>query len=208
MHAPKASPEHMNRLAGREQQTRGWAAPLPPVFERTPVVDGIRQRMEWETRDTINNRLWADTISAGPKLVTDKMLAAHPSHGAETMTPAASRTDNRPYAVAGPAYFPSPADPSARPTLPPNSLFVNPWSAGFNVENGDVAKELRGVVKEDNRFLVDNVSNRIVGRTFEHQWIPPADTRTIAERKIDVSELLRPSQDDYRRNYLGSLKTT
>ena len=207
MHAPKSSPEHMNRLAGREQQTRGWAAPLPPVFERTPVVDGIRQRMEWETRDTINNRLWADTISAGPKLVTDKMLAAHPSHGADVMTPSASRTDNRPYAVAGPAYFPSPADPSARPTLPPNSLYANPWSTGFNVENGDVAKELRGVVKEDNRFLVDNVSNRIVGRTFEHQWIPPADTRTIAERKIDVSELLRPSQDDYRQNYLG-LKTT
>jgi hypothetical protein len=208
MHAPKASPEHMNRLAGREQQTRGWAAPLPPVFERTPVVDGIRQRMEWETRDTINNRLWADTISAGPKLVTDKMLAAHPSHGAETMTPAASRTDNRPYVVSGPAYFPSPADPTERPVLPPNSLFVNPWSTGFNVENGDVAKELRGVVKEDNRFLVDNVSNRIVGRTFEHQWIPPADTRTIAERKIDVSELLRPSQDDYRQNYLSSLKTS
>jgi hypothetical protein len=198
----------MNRLAGREQQTRGWAAPLPPVFERSPVVDGIRQRMEWETRDTINNRLWADTISAGPKLVTDKMLAAHPSHGADIMTPAASRTDNRPYAVVGPAYFPSPADPTVRPSLPPNSLFVNPWSTGFNVENGDVAKELRGVVKEDNRFLVDNVSNRIVGRTFEHQWIPPADTRTIAERKIDISELLRPSQDDYRQTFLGSLKTS
>jgi hypothetical protein len=76
------------------------------------------------------------------------------------------------------------------------------------VENGDVAKELRGVVKEDNRFLVDNVSDRIIGRTFEHQWIPPADTRTIAERKIDASELLRPAQDDYRQTFLGSLKTS
>lgn len=208
MHAPKSSPEHMNRLAGREAQTRAWSAPLPPVFERTPVTDGIRQRMEWETRDTINNRLWADTISAGPKLVTDKMLAAHPSHGSEVMTPSASRTDNRPYVVSGPSYFPSPSDPSARPTLPPQSLFANPWSTGFNVENGDVAKELRGVVKEDNRFLVDNVSDRIIGRTFEHQWIPPADTRTIAERKIDASELLRPAQDDYRQTFLDSLKTS
>jgi hypothetical protein len=48
----------------------------------------------------------------------------------------------------------------------------------------------------------------LAGRTFEHQWIPPADTRTIAERKIDALELLRPGQDDYRQTYLGSLKTS
>ena len=208
MHAPKSSPEHMNRLAGREAQTRAWSAPVPPVFERSPITDGVRQRMEWETRDTINNRLWADTLSAGPKMVTEQMLASHPSHGAEMMTPSASRKDNRPYAVAGPAYFPSPTDPEARPTLPPHSLFANTWSAGFNVESGDVGKELRRVVKEDNRYLDDNVSNRIVGRTFEHQWIPPADTRVIAGRKIEASELLRPGQDDYRQSYLGSLKTS
>jgi len=208
MHAPKASPEHMNRLAGREEQTRAWASPLPPIFERSPITEGIRQRLEWETRDTINNRLWADTISAGPKMVTEQMLAAHPSRGAEIMTPSASRSDNRPYAVSGPAYFPSPADPTARPTLPPASLYANPWSKGFNVDAGDIAKELRGIVKEDNRFLADNVSDRLAGRTFEHQWIPVADTRTIAERKIDASELLRPAQDDYRQTYLGSLKTS
>jgi hypothetical protein len=198
----------MNRLAGREEQTRAWASPLPPVFERSPITEGIRQRLEWETRDTINNRLWADTISAGPKLVTDKMLAAHPSRGAEMTTPSASRTDDRPYRVSGPSYFPSPTDPTARPTLPPASLFANPWSAGFNVESGDVAKELRGVVKEDNRSLAENTFDRLAGRTFEHQWIPPSDTRTIAERKIDASELLRPSQDDYRQTFLGSLKTS
>ena len=76
------------------------------------------------------------------------------------------------------------------------------------MEAGDVAKELRGAVKEDNRFLADNVADRLAGRTFEHQWIPPADTRTIAERKIEASELLRPGQDDYRHTYLGSLKTS
>lgn len=204
MHAPKSSPEHMNRLCSREEQTRAWAAPLPAVFDRTGLP---RQRLEWETRDTINNRLWADTLSAGPKLVTDKMLAEHPSNGAEMMVPSASRKDDRPYtSVTGsPSYFPSPASQNERPTLPPSSLFKNPWSAGFDIEAGDVAKELRGVVKEDNRFLADNVSDRIVGRTFEHQWIPTADTRAIAERKIDASELLRPGQDDYRRNYLPTV---
>ena len=208
MHAPKSSPEHMNRLSSREEQTRAWAAPVPPVFERSPLVDGVRQRMEWETRDTINNRLWADTLSAGSKLITDKMLAAHPSRGAETMTPSSSRKDDRPYRVSGPSYFPSPTKPDERPTLPPQSLYQNPWSAGFDIERGDVGKELRGVVKEDNRFLEDNVSDRIVGRTFEHQWIPPADTRMIAERKIDTAAFLRPTQDDYRQTFLGSLKTS
>jgi len=208
MHAPKASPEHMNRLCSREEQTRGWAAPLPPVFERSPITEGVRQRMEWETRDTINNRLWADTMSTGSKLVTEQMLATHPSRGADVMAPSAARNDDRPYQVNGPAYFPSPADPSARPTLPPKSLFQNKWANGCDVERGDIGKELRGVVKEDNRFLVDNTWERLAGRTFEHQWIPPADTRTIAERKIEASELLRPSQDDYRQNYLGSLKTS
>lgn len=159
-------------------------------------MDGVRQRVEWGTRDTINNRLWADTITAGPAL-------ARGSVAADTMLPSASRSDNRPYAVNGPAYFAStPASSSEeRPTLPPQSLYQNPWSSGFNVGAGDVGKELRGVVKEDREV---DVSNRLVGRTFEHQWVPEEATRAIAERKIDASELLRPAQDDYRTSYLST----
>lgn len=193
MHSPKCSPEHVERLAGREAQTRGWAAPLPNIFDR---IDGARQRLEWGTRDTINNRLWADTITAGPALARGSVAAA------DTMLPSASRSDNRPYAVSGPAYFASaPASSGERPTLPPQSLYQNPWSSGFNVGAGDVGKELRGVVKEDRDI---DVSNRLVGRTFEHQWVPEEATRAIAERKIDASELLRPAQDDYRTSYLST----
>ena len=192
MHSPKCSPEHLERLAGREAQTRQWAAPLPNIFDR---IDGARQRVEWGTRDTINNRLWAETITAGPAL-------ARGSVAADTMLPSASRSDNRPYAVSGPAYFASvPASSGERPTLPPQSLYQNPWSSGFNVDAGDVGKELRGVVKEDRDI---DVSKRLVGRTFEHQWVPEEATRAIAERKIDASELLRPAQDDYRTSYLSN----
>lgn len=207
MHAPRSNREHDDRLQSREAQTRAWAAPIitPRDFS---IHDGSRMRLEWETRDTINNRLWADTMDAGAKAVTSAMLATHVSQGAETMQPASARKDDRPYHGTV-QYFPdslAPKDghPQERPVLPPRSLFQNPWTNGYNIESGDVAHELRGTVKESNRFMTEDVSARMSGRTFEHQWIPAAATRVIAERKIEASELLRPAQDDYRRSYLKS----
>ena len=227
MHAPRSNGEHQKRLQGREAQTRAWAPALPDVtlLQRTPyeggetamLSDGLeanwlpRQRIEWETRDTLSNRMWSNLMETGPKQVTAPMLAAHPSNGAETMQPAAARTDQRPYTDRqNVSYFPDSSQrivdgaPIQRPPLPPKNLFQNPWSAGYDIESGDVAHELRGVVKENNRHLTQDSSARIAGRTFEHQWIPEAATRQIAERKIDASELLRPSQDDYRRTYLST----
>lgn len=210
MHAGRSNSEHQNRLQGREEQNRAWASPVPvpPTFS---IHDGTRQRLEWETRDTINNRLWADTMDAGAKAVTTAMLASHVSNGAETMMPAHSRKDNRPYHLGHEhQYYPDSAaprdgQPQDRPILPPRSLFANPWTNGYNIEQGDIAHELQGVVRESNRFLTEDVSARMAGRTFEHQWIPPAASRVIAERKIEASELLRPAQDDYRRNYVAGM---
>ena len=205
MHAPRSSPDHDARLQGREAQSRGWSAPVPSI--QTFGAPVVRQRLEWETRDTINNRLWADTMEAGPKAVTTAMLAEHVSQGAMTMNPSSSRHDDRPYHHQTP-YFPDATGPLERPRLPAKSLFQNPWSAGYDIENGDITRELRGAVKEDNRFLSNDVSARMAGRTFEHQWIPPTVTRAIAERKIDAAEMLRPSHDDYRKTYLPSLTGT
>ena len=197
--------EAETRLQGREAQTRGWAQPMPqmPTFS---LDNGVRQRLEWETRDTINNRLWADTMEAGAKAVTTAMLAAHPSKGAETMNPTASRSDNRPYLHEGVPYFPDapvPAEGMAqdRPRLPPKTLFQNPWLNNYDIESGDIARELRGVVKESNKFLTQDAGARMAARTFEHQWIPAAATLAIVERKIEASELLRPAHDDYTRDY-------
>lgn len=200
MHAPRSSPEHEERLQGREAQTRSWAAPLPvaPAFN---IHNGARQRLEWDTRDTINNRLWTDNMESGAKMVTSAMLATHDTNGAGALQPTSSRKDDRPYHGTV-QYFPDATSPTERPVLPARSLFHNPWANGYNIESGDVMRELRGTVKESNRFLTDDVSARMTGRTFEHQWIPVDATRAIAERKIEASALLRPAQDDYRRNYL------
>jgi len=204
MHTTRTNSEHDRRLQGREEQTRAWTAPLPDLQAFSRISP--RVRAEWETRDTINNRLWADTISAGAKAVTTAMLEAHPSHGAQMLQPSVARNDKRPYHDNGVQYFPDSTNQLERPSLPPKSLFQNPWSAGYDIENGDIARELRGVVKENNRFLTEDVSARMAGRTFEHQWIPAEKTREIATRKIDASELLRPAHDDYRQTYLGSLQ--
>jgi len=199
MHATRTNREHDQRIQGREAQTRAWTAPIPmpPTFN---IHDGTRQRLEWDTRETINNRLWSDTMTAGPKMVMSSMLAAHPSRGAETMNTVSSRKDDRPY-HGEIQYYPD-AKGLERPRLPPKSLFDNPWIAGYDIEAGDIARELRSSVKEDNRHLTEDVSARMAGRTFEHQWIPETVTHAIANRKIEASELLRPSQDDYRRSYL------
>ena len=208
MFTPRSNRAHDERLQGREAQSRSWAAPMPtpPTFS---IHDGTRTRLEWETRDTINNRLWADTMSAGPKAVTSAMLAEHVTQGAETMQPATARQDQRPYHGNVQYYPDSPAPKEGqaqeRPILPARSLFLNPWTSGYDIESGDIARELRGAVRESNRFYTEDVSARMAGRTFEHQWVPETATRNIAERKIEASELLRPSQDDYRRNYLDAL---
>lgn len=167
-----------------------------------------RQRLEWETRNTINNRMWADTMDAGPKAVTATMLAGHPTAGAFDMMPASSRKDNRPYHNHT-EYFPDSTarvvdgQPIERAPLPPKSVFLNHWISGYDFEGGDIARELRGTVKENNRFLTQDVSARMAGRTFENQWIPDTVTRQIAERKIQASELLRPAQDDFRQSYVN-----
>jgi hypothetical protein len=205
MHTTRSNQTHEGRLQDREAQSRGWASPVPTP-QNFNIHDGTRTRVEWETRDTINNRLWADTISAGPKAVTAAMLAAHVSHGSETMLPANSRKDNRPYHD-NVQYYPdaaAPRDglPQDRPVLPARNLDLNPWTNHYDIESGDIARELRGAVKESNRFFTQDVSARMAGRTFEHQWIPAAASRAIAEQKLEASELLRPAQDDYRRNFL------
>jgi hypothetical protein len=191
--------QQQGRLQEREQQTRSWLAPLPD-FSAPRYTEATKMRVEWDTRDTINNRAWNSVQVAGPKAVTAQMLAEHPTAGAEPYMPAISRQDERPYAphdgaVAG-GYFPDSRDGS-RPRVPPTSLFQNAWLDGFDVEGGGAARELRSAVKEQAPREAD-ISARIAGRTFQNQWIPPAVTQRIVNAQIDAADALRPRFDDWR----------
>jgi hypothetical protein len=169
------------------------------------VVQPPRQRLEWDTRDTMNHRLWSDLMVAGPKAVDAASLAAHPSHGAETMKPLSARQDARVWGAdaEGRSYFPSAAGSwqPERPALPAPSVFQNPALRGYDVENGDVARELRSAVKEDVRFLGEDLSARLAGRAFTNQWLPAAATQRIVRSQMEAVDRLRPEQDDIGRDY-------
>jgi hypothetical protein len=180
------------RLQARELQDRQWHAPLPDVTALPRLSDSNSMRLEWDTRDTMSNRHWTQVMDAGPTQVTAAALAAHPTGGAEPFMPGSARQDQR-------TWYPGPDVPPETNRRPPQSLFQNAWTDGFDVEGGGAARELRSVVREDNRHRFEDVSARLAGRTFEHQWIPATVTKQIANQQIDAAVRLRPVSDNYWR---------
>lgn len=186
-----------SRLGDRGAQDRGWAAPLPDTGHTVRAIEqgAPRQRVEWDTRSSINNRFYESVQISGPTAVTAAMLATHPTHGVQDQLPSASRVDKRMWSGgADTPYFPDVTGPGQRPMMPSSSVWANPHFDGWNPESTDTARELRFVVKEDNRFRGDDTSLRVAQRSFEHQWMPPVSVEQLA-----VAERLRPTQDDYRR---------
>jgi hypothetical protein len=201
------------RLSAREAQTRAWSAPVPDVtaVPRMGTGGGMepRVRLEWDTRDTANNRMWANTLDMGAKDVTSASLAAHPTAGASPFMPSASRDDHRPYGDAPrwegvvSAAVAAPPDPRVsgwkpRPVGAPGSLFQNAWLDGFDVEGGEAARELRGVIREDMTGRSEDVAARITERTFENQWMSGATRTAVIRAQMDAASALRPQQDDWR----------
>jgi hypothetical protein len=210
------------RLLNREAQTRSWAAPLPDFTSLPRFGSDVRVRYEWETRDSINNRMWDNMIDMGAKEVGPTMLASHPTAGAQVSMPSVGRQDLRHYS-AGPEWEEDklqmsapkvaerlqPMDPrmpgiQERPMPPPRSLYQNAWTDGFNIEGGGVAREMRGVVRETHRGWAEDSAGRISERTFQNQWTGRNDVNRIVLAQIDAAERLRPSTDDYTRSYRGT----
>ena len=211
------------RLLEREEQTRSWAAPMPDFTSMPRFGTDVRVRYEWETRDTINNRMWDNMIDMGSKEVTPTMLASHPTAGAAAVMPSVSRQDLRHYS-AGPEWEAErtqrreptgaeqssgrlqPMDPrmpgvQERPMPPSHSLFQNAWMDDVNTEGGGSARELRGVVRETHRGWAEDSAGRISARTFQNQWTSRGDVNNIVLAQIDAAERLRPSTDDFSRSY-------
>lgn len=193
--------EHENRLADRSQQTRGWAAPLPSpdALSRVREGDGARLRMEWDTRDTMNNRLWDATVSTGPKTVTSAMLASHPTGGANIHMPIASRHDARIWSSATVATVAATtAAAAAAPTM--SSIYKSPMFTGMDVDKVGL-QELRGAIREDSRYRDEHTSRRITERMFDTQWVPKADAARIVAEQIAAADKLRFGADDWTRQY-------
>lgn len=194
--------------SARELQNRSFAAPLPDLSRLPRVGDTPRMRVEWDTRDTMNNRLWSDLQVTGPLAVTSAALAAHPTGGAQITEPSLARQDVRGYSAAGfgaSSYFPD--TPAARPgalpsptTLPSRSLFENQFTSSLDTDH-NTAREFRGVVKEENRTRGEDVTSRTMERMFQHQWLSPQASTNVVLTQLEAAERLRPSMDDYRQKY-------
>lgn len=207
--------QHESRLASREEQTRSWAAPLPDFAALPPrgVGDEPRVRLEWESRDTINGRLWSDMVASGAHQVTAAMLAAHPTGGAAAVMPSSGRHDGRPYGTgattvwmsrgAGAAAPTTMPGVQSRPVPPPASLFGTAWMNGADVEGGDAARELRGVVKEENSRRAEDSAGRFLSRAFDNQWMTTDVREGIVRAQLTAAERLRPEADDWRRQFGG-----
>jgi len=191
--------------SARELQNRSFAAPLPDFSQMPRTTEAPRMRVEWDTRDTMNNRLWSDLQSTGPLVVTSAALASHPTGGAQVSQPSLARQDVRAYTA--PGYFPDavtmrpgPTSLPAAPVLPARSLFENPWTSSLDTDH-NTAREFRGVVKEENRSRSDEVTSRTMERMFQHQWISPSASKDVVLSQMAAAERLRPAQDDYRRTF-------
>ena len=206
--------QHDARRSAREDQDRSWAAPLPDFTALPRVGEGPRIRMEWETRDTMNSRLWADLQVSGAKVVTSAMLAAHPTAGAEAWMPSAGRLDRRSYgeaatgsdavhwrsdSVGGPggvgfAHMPGAQE---RPVVPA----AGAWTTGVDSTGPNAARELRGVIKEDLGGRGEDAAGRMMERSFQNQWMSRTDQQRIVGAQLAAAEALRPAVDDFRVSY-------
>ena len=220
--------QHEGRIAERRYQTQSWAAPVPDLLLLPRPGEAPRVRAEWETRGSINHRVWADTVSAGAKAVTAAGLAAHPSAGAETMMPSAGRRDVREYGEAGATEWfapppgarekPRPTGFAAtggvawpgvqeRPVAPAHSLWQSPWLGGTDIEGGagGVTRELRGVVREaPGGFAGEDAAGRFMARQYNNQWLSVEDRQRIAAQQMAAADLMRPVRDDFEKDFTGS----
>lgn len=203
--------QHEQRRMDRESQTRSWAAPLPDFTAMPRVGSEPRTRVEWDTRDTMNSRMWADMLSSGPHDVTAAMLSAHPTAGAHAAMPSSGRQDERPYGESAsnswmiPGGAPAPGalrmpGVQERPTAPPHSVFQNAWLSGVPVD-GDISREMRGVVKETDVGRSMDAAGRYMERTFQNQWMPSEVRQGIVAAQLKAAEALRPTSDDYRLSF-------
>lgn len=212
--------QHDARLLAREAQTRGWTAPMPDPMMLSRAGEAPRMRMEWETRDTMNNRLWADTMATGAKTVTSAMLAAHPTAGAEAWMPGSGRRDPWTYDAAGSHHSAWSGHGSSVPIGGPEGVgfahmpgiqerpaqpSFGGWLAagGVDTEGPGASREMRGIVKEDLRGREIDSAGRLAERTYQTQWLRREDQQRAILAQVAAVDALRPVSDDYRVGFRG-----
>lgn len=139
-------------------------------MEARSVRERIRHE-EQDVRDLINRRVAEEMLERrrGAHQQTVEMSEIRHELAGFHQRPIASSKDRRSFKSSSLVpYFPDSKmgreGREERPRLPPRSLFQNPWLNNFDIEAGDITRELRGVVVENNHRQEVDASARIRAR--------------------------------------------
>lgn len=157
-----------------------------------------RSRREDSTRDTTNARQMEVLQSAPP--IQQAFFRPEPSTSDFQPKPKNSLNDQNGLATRNtrPISLPAPEFDPAGPKLVGN-VFFDQHAPEFDPRN--VARELRGSVKEDKSDRGVLESQRLLGRGFMGRYVPQGYAEHNQFDSLQAFEMLRPKIDDGKTNY-------
>ena len=164
-----------------------------------------RSRREESTRDTINARN-IELYQSGPQIQQSffrpEMSGSAGTGAGTALSPRRDTSffDQAPLAtrVIPPISIPAPTFDPAGPKMEGNPYF-DQHAASYDPRN--VARELRGAVKEDKSDRGVAESQRLVSRGFSGRYVPEGYSEVEQLNSLQAFELLRPKIDDSMKSY-------
>ena len=178
-----------------------------PTLIKIPMSASARIRVEPNSRDAINSRIW-ESIQYDTKSPNSEDIKVAISPVYQDMNPLSARTSSNNYNQQ-PQFFPDPPRPSARdgvasPAVKPvqqPGLTQNTYLQRLDAEQDarNIPREMRSAVYEDNREREVDAARLLSERQFSSRFLP--DDQAEKAAAIQAYELLRPKTDDYNKIY-------
>lgn len=177
----------------------------PPLHDPTqiniPISASARIRVEPNTRDAINARIW-ESLKYDVKEPNSMEIASASSPIVQDNNPISARGSTQNYNKQS-QFFPDP--PRTRDSVGPikqdPGLIKNSYLQRLDPVNDgrNIPREMRSAVYEDNLDRQMDASKILAERQFSHRYLP--EQQAAAVQSIQAYELLRPKTDDYNKTY-------
>jgi hypothetical protein len=178
--------------------------------EKSTDGAGIRIRMEPNSRDTMNSRIYEAMPYSSSRTISTGDFSRNSRPIAQDMNPIDSRRSVGNYKQSI-EFFPTPDpiqtslgfQPQTSNIKLPERLESNPYLQRLDAANEprQIVRELRSAVTEDNREKYIDFSQRLADRSFSHHWIQPQEAQTQQMTNLQAYELLKPKIDDFSTDW-------
>ena len=192
------SRDHQSRWDTLSQEMRRGTPPLnDPTKINIPVSASVRIRVEPNSRDAINSRIW-ESLKYGVKEPNSEEIQSASGPVFQDNNPISARNSINNYNQQ-PQLFSDPVRNNSGITVPAstNNTYLERLDAVNDGRN--FGREMRAAVYEDNRDRQADASKVLAERQFTHRFLPEQEAASI--QSIQAYELLRPKTDDYSRTY-------